>query len=345
METKKSYTVALTGAAGQIGGYLLSLILGGKMFGPDSKVNLQLIELPFAMKALKGTIAELTDFASPLMESVFGTDDPKVGFANADIILLVGARPRGPNMTRFDLVTCNASIFKMQGEVINQVSSTNAKILVVGNPANVNATILSKYAPKIPKSNITCLTRLDQNRLHGKISELLKCNASEVSNGMVWGNHSQSMVVDTNNCVVQGKLLKERCPEQEWHSDLKEKVSKRGTEIIELRGISSTLSAANAICDHMRDWVLGTKDGESVAMGIFPEDGNEYGVPSDIVFSFPCEVKDGKVRIFSGVVMDDDQKSKVQGNITEIQEQVKIGCESLDKEACKDCANPGEQSK
>jgi len=269
------------------------------------------------------------------MESVFGTDDPRIGFANADIILLVGARPRGPNMTRFDLITCNASIFKTQGEIINEVAPVNAKILVVGNPTNVNSTILSKYAPKIPKANITCLTRLDQNRLHGQIAEKLKCNASDISNGMIWGNHSQSMVVDTNNCKVKGQLLKDACPDQEWLNGLQEKVSKRGTEIIELRGLSSTLSAANAICDHMRDWVLGTAEGQSVAMGVFAEDGNQYGVPSDIVYSYPCQVTDGKVKIVDGIVLGDDVKVRIEENIKEIQDQLKIGYEGLEKEVQK----------
>jgi malate dehydrogenase len=330
MENSKIYTVAVTGAAGQIGGYLLTQILSGKMFGQDTKVRLQLIELPFAIKALQGTIAELRDFASPLMESVLGTDDPKVGFANADIILLVGARPRGPNMTRFDLITCNASIFKMQGEIINEVAPSTAKIVVVGNPANVNAAILSNFAPKIPKSNITCLTRLDQNRLHGQISQKFDCNASAVTNGMVWGNHSQSMVIDITNCKVNGKPLSET-EDKDWLNGLQEKVSKRGTEIIELRGLSSTLSAANAICDHVKDWVLGTAKGESVAMGVFAE-SNEYGFPGDIVFSVPCYCADGKFTVVEGLPLSDDAKVRIEASAQEIQEQMNIAYEGLEKE-------------
>jgi len=173
----------------------------------ENKVHLQLIELPQAMDSLMGVIEEVKDLASPIIQSIFGTSDTKEGFTNADIVLLVGAMPRGPNMTRGDLISKNASIFKYQGEILNEVAKENVKICVVGNPTNVNATILSKYAPNVSKKNITCLTRLDQNRLYGQIASKFRVNTESISNGIIWGNHSSSMVVDINHCKIGNQKL------------------------------------------------------------------------------------------------------------------------------------------
>ena len=326
----KIYTVAITGAAGQVCSYLLNFICSGKMFGPDVKFNQQLIELPFALEVLKGVIEEQKDLACPNMVSVFGTADTEKGFENADIILQVGAMPRGPNMTRGDLISKNANIFKAQGEVQNKVGKKDSKICVVGNPANINATILSRYAPNIPKKNISCLTRLDQNRLYGQIRDKFP-SSQKIQNGIIWGNHSISMLVDSTNCTVDGVKLTDCMKEEDkvWLESLQDKVSKRGAEIIELKKMSSTFSAAYAICDHIRDWIYGTKDGEWASMGVFPEK-DCYGLPEDIVFSLPCILKDHSVEIVKNLELNENSKAKMQDNVNEIVEQLKIGQEVLE---------------
>lgn len=332
MENPNVITIAVTGAVGMVGSNLCTMIATGRMFGETQKVRLQLLELPVALKALGGMIEELQDCICPVLDSVIGTSDPEEAFKNADCCLLVGARPRGPGMTRADLITCNAGIFKGQAEAIGKFAKPDTKICVVGNPANINAAIISQYAPNIPKRNISCLMRLDENRLIGKVRKYvstMKVDPRNIVNGIIWGNHSQSMGVDIKNMKINGADFADHCDDAEWIESLEGKVANRGAEIIELKGSSSSVSAAMALCDHMHDWFYGTKEGQWVSMGVFPI-GNKYGIPEDIVFSIPCKIsKNGEWECVNGLELDDRMKNKIIDNVKEIQEQVKMANDGL----------------
>eukprot|EP01017_Pseudomicrothorax_dubius_P026964 TRINITY_DN3057_c0_g1_i3.p1 TRINITY_DN3057_c0_g1~~TRINITY_DN3057_c0_g1_i3.p1 ORF type:complete len:341 (+),score=111.14 TRINITY_DN3057_c0_g1_i3:39-1061(+) len=261
--------VVITGAAGAIG-YVLCFMIGqGKMFGPDQRVDLVLLELPVAEGALKGTLMELEDCALPLLSSLKGTTDPNEGFADVDFAILVGAKPRGPGMERKDLLTENAKIFINQGKLINSLAKPTVKVLVVGNPANTNALIVSAFATRINPRNVTSLTRLDQNRAISQIAGKLRCPVDDVKNLIIWGNHSLTQFPDpfqgyVFNYPSPGLVTSVRSAvnDDAW---LKEnfipRVQKRGAEIIQARKLSSAASAANAVCDHIFSWVNGTRPG------------------------------------------------------------------------------------
>ena len=312
-------TISITGAGGNIGYILSSLIADGRLLGPAQRVFLKMIELPDRVKLLEGIIAEIEDMASPLFAGALATSDPKEGFKDADYILLVGSRPRSPGMERADLIQANAGIFSSQGKVINEVANPGVKIVVVGNPVNTNAYVLSQNAPKIPRKNITCLTRLDYNRAVYTISDRLKISVGEVSNPIVWGNHSKSMGIDVSGVRTSGKTVSIGADDV---AAIEKKVQNRGGEIIEKRGQSSCFSAAIAICDHVRDWALGTKEGHHVSMGVFVEDG-EYGIPNDVCCSCPVTCKDGEWYIVKGLELPADVKDRIKLNVDEMRQEIK----------------------
>ena len=201
---KPAIRVSVTGAAGQIGSFLCNFIAQGRMFGPCQKVILQLIELPAAEKVLKGLVMELNDGAYTCVKQIIPTTDPMVGFKDADVAVLVGARPRGPGMERSDLLQANAKIFQAQGQAIDKVAKKSIKVIVVGNPANTNALICSHYAPSIPKTNFSALTRLDQSRAVSQLAEKTGCQIEEVSRVTIWGNHSATQYPDTFHATIRG---------------------------------------------------------------------------------------------------------------------------------------------
>lgn len=325
MENLPTLIVSVTGAGGQIGYVLTSLIADGRLLGPNYRVFLKMIEIPPVVPSLEGLICEIQDCGSPFFAGAMATSDPKEGFKDADIILLVGAKPRLPGMERKDLLVDNAKIFSEQGKVINEVSKSDVKIVVVGNPVNTNALILSKYAPKVAKKNITSLTRLDMNRAIGVLAEHYGCSASEVSHPIVWGNHSSSLCLDLSNVTIKGSK-----PESiaENHLDMQKRVQQRGAEIMNKRGKSSCFSAAIAICDHINDWVNGTKPGKHVSMGVFPE-GNKYGLPEHLNFSCPVECVDGNWKIVEGLTIHDHIKEQMSLNIKELEDERTIA-DSID---------------
>ncbi len=283
---KTPVRVAVTGAAGQIGYSLLFRIASGEMLGKDQPVILQMLELPMekAQAALKGVMMELEDCAFPLLAGMVGTDDAEVAFKDADIALLVGARPRGPGMERKDLLLENAKIFTAQGAALNKVASRNVKVLVVGNPANTNAYIAMKSAPDLPAKNFTAMLRLDHNRALSQLANKAGVAVGDIEKLVVWGNHSPTMYPDYRFATVNGQSLKDKINDAGWNAnEFIPKVGKRGAAIIEARGLSSAASAANAAIDHIRDWVLGS-NGKWVTMGI-PSDGS-YGIPKDVMFGF-----------------------------------------------------------
>ncbi|NLR75674.1 malate dehydrogenase [Leeia aquatica] len=318
---KAPVRVAVTGAAGQIGYSLLFRIASGEMLGKDQPVILQLLEVAHekAQQALKGVIMELDDCAFPLLAGVVATDDPMVAFKDADIALLVGARPRGPGMERKDLLQENAKIFTVQGAALNAVASRNVKVLVVGNPANTNAYIAMKSAPDLPSKNFTAMLRLDHNRALSQLAAKSGKAVSSIDKLVVWGNHSPTMYPDYRFATVGGDSLKALINDEEWNrTTFLPTVGKRGAAIIEARGLSSAASAANAAVDHIRDWVLGT-NGKWVTMGV-PSDGS-YGIPEGVIYGVPVTCENGEYTRITGLEIDEFSRERMNFTLAELEEE------------------------
>ena len=316
---KAPMRVAVTGAAGQIGYSLLFRIANGDMLGKDQPVILQLLDLPQAQTAVKGVVMELEDCAFPLLAGVVITDDPKVAFKDADVALLVGARPRSKGMERKDLLEANAQIFTVQGRALDEVASRDVKVLVVGNPANTNAYIAMKSAPNLKRENFTAMLRLDHNRALSQIAAKTGKPVSSIEKMFVWGNHSPTMYADYRYATVDGKSVKDLINDQVWNNDVfLPTVGKRGAAIIEARGLSSAASAANAAIDHVHDWVLGS-NGKVVTMGI-PSNG-EYGIPKDVMFGYPVTTANGKYEIVQGLEIDAYSQEKINITLKELEEE------------------------
>jgi malate dehydrogenase len=318
---KAPIRVAVTGAAGQIGYSLIYRIASGEMLGKDQPVILQMLELPMekAQAALKGCMMELEDCAFPLLAGMVGTDDANVAFKDADVALLVGARPRGPGMERKDLLLENAKIFTAQGKALNAVASRHIKVLVVGNPANTNAYIAMKSAPDLPKKNFTAMLRLDHNRALSQLAAKAQVKVGDIEKMVVWGNHSPTMYPDYRFATVGGASLKDKINDDAWNrNEFLPKVGKRGAAIIEARGLSSAASAANAAIDHVRDWVLGT-NGKWVTMGI-PSDGS-YGIPVDVMYGYPVTCANGEYSIVQGLPIDEFSRERMNFTLKELEEE------------------------
>ena len=319
---KAPVRVAVTGAAGQIGYSLLFRIASGEMLGKDQPVILQLLDLPQAQKAVKGVMMELEDCAFPLLAGMVATDDPNVAFKDAQVCLLVGARPRGPGMERKDLLTENAKIFTVQGAAIGQHASPDVKVLVVGNPCNTNAYIAKEIAVKygrVNAKNFTGMLRLDHNRALSQLAGKTGRDVSSLKNLVVWGNHSPTMYADYRFTTSNGDKVPALVNDEAWNRDVfLPTVGKRGAAIIEARGLSSAASAANAATDHIRDWVLGS-NGEWVTMGI-PSDGS-YGIPEGIIYGFPVTTENGEYKIVQGLEIDQFSRERMTHTLNELLEE------------------------
>jgi malate dehydrogenase len=320
--------VAVTGAAGQIGYSLLFRIANGDLLGRQQPVILQLLELPMekAQNALKGVMMELEDCAFPLLAGMQGTGDPNVAFKDADVALLVGARPRGPGMERKDLLLENAKIFIEQGRALDKVAARGVKVLVVGNPANTNAYIAMKSAPSLPKENFTAMLRLDHNRALSQVAARAGVPVGSVEKIVVWGNHSPTMYADYRFATANGKSLKDMIGDENWNrNEFLPRIGKRGAAIIEARGLSSAASAANAAIDHVRDWLAGS-NGRWVTMGI-ASDGS-YGIPKDVMYGFPVTTDKGRYTMVQGLPIDDFSRERMNVTLKELEEE-RAGVASL----------------
>ncbi|MDO4640565.1 MAG: malate dehydrogenase [Neisseria sp.] len=316
---KKPVRVAVTGAAGQIGYSLLFRIASGEMLGKDQPVILQLLDLPQAQNAVKGVMMELQDCAFPLLAGMVASDNPEVAFKDADVAILVGARPRSKGMERADLLQANAEIFTVQGAALNKVASRDVKVLVVGNPANTNAYIAMKSAPDLPAKNFTSMMRLDHNRAASQIAEKTGKSVQQIEKLCVWGNHSPTMYADYRFATIDGQSVKDLINDQVWNEEVfLPTVGKRGAAIIEARGLSSAASAANAAIDHVRDWVLGT-NGKWVTMGV-PSDGS-YGIPEGTLFGFPVTCENGEYQIIKGLDIDAFSQERINKTLNELEEE------------------------
>jgi malate dehydrogenase len=316
---KTPVRVAVTGAAGQIGYSLLFRIASGEMLGRDQPVILQLLEITPALNALKGVVMELDDCAFPLLAGVVQSDDAKVAFKDADIALLVGARPRSKGMERKDLLEANGAIFTGQGKALNEVASRSVKVLVVGNPANTNAYIAMKSAPDLPAANFTAMLRLDHNRALSQLSAKTGKPVDSIEKLVVWGNHSPTMYPDYRFATIDGQAAPAAVNDEPWYRDtFIPTVGKRGAAIIEARGLSSAASAANAAIDHVRDWVLGTA-GKWTTMGI-PSDGS-YGIPEGIIYGFPVTCSAGNYAMVRDLEIDAFSREKMNLTLRELEEE------------------------
>ena len=325
---KKPIRVAVTGAAGQIGYSLLFRIASGQMLGSDQPLILQLLELPLdkVQAALKGVMMEIEDCAFPLLAGMSGTGDPKVAFKDADLALLVGARPRGPGMERKDLLLENAKIFIEQGKALDAAAQPNVKVLVVGNPANTNAYIAMKSAPSLPKKNFTAMLRLDHNRARSQLAAKAGVPVDSIEKLIVWGNHSPTMYPDYRFATAGGKSLKSLIDDDNWNrSVFIPTVGKRGAAIIEARGLSSAASAANAAIDHVRDWLSGSA-GKWVTMGV-ASDGS-YGIPADVMYGVPVTTQNGEYERVQGLEIDAFSREKMTATLKELEEE-RAGVASL----------------
>jgi len=325
---KAPVRVAVTGAAGQIGYALLFRIASGEMLGNDQPVMLQLLELPIdkAQAALKGVMMELEDCAFPLLAGMTGSAEPQVAFKDADLALLVGARPRGPGMERKDLLLENAKIFIEQGKALDAVAARDIRVLVVGNPANTNAYIAMKSAPSLPQKHFTAMLRLDHNRAQSQLAIKIDRPVGDIEKVIVWGNHSPTMYADYRFATVGGQSVQALINDDDWNRDeFLPKVGKRGAAIIEARGLSSAASAANAAIDHMRDWIIGS-DGKWVTMGV-ASDGS-YGIPRDVMYGFPVTTANSEYTLVAGLPIDAFSRQRMDATLQELQDE-RAGVASL----------------
>ena len=309
--------MAVTGAAGQIGYSLLFRIASGSMLGAEQPVILQMLEIPQAMDALAGVVMELEDCAFSLLSEVTISDDPEEAFADAEIAILVGARPRSKGMERSDLLEANGAIFTQQGKALNAHASPEVRVLVVGNPANTNCLIAMSNAPGIPRERFTAMTRLDHNRAKAQLAARLGVPVSDITRMTIWGNHSITQYPDVFHCEAGGRNAADALNDRDWITGtFIPTVQKRGAAIIEARGASSAASAANAAVDHVRDWTLGTPRGDWVSMAV-PSDGS-YGVPEGLISSFPVPCDRRSYKIVDGLPLDDFSRSRIDASVEEL---------------------------
>jgi malate dehydrogenase len=312
--------VAVTGAAGQMGYSLLFRIASGSMLGAEQPVELRLLEIPPALKALEGVVMELDDCAFPLLSKVEIGDDPKTVFDGVNLACLVGARPRTKGMERGDLLEANGAIFKPQGQALNDHAADDVKVLVTGNPANTNALIAMHNARDVPAERFNALTRLDHNRAKAQLAAKTGASVNDVTHMTIWGNHSATQYPDLFNALVKDQHAAELIDDQQWlESTFLPTVQQRGAAIIEARGASSAASAANATVEHMRDWVLGTPEGDWVSMSV-PSDGS-YGVPEGLISSFACTTSGGAYQIVKGLKINDFSRGKIDASVAELIEE------------------------
>ena len=311
--------IAVTGAAGQISYSLLFRLASGALLGPDQPIILHLLEITPAMNALQGVVMELKDCASPLLHRVEITDDPMVAFKNVDYAFLVGARPRGAGMERKDLLEVNAEIFALQGKALNDVARRDVKVLVTGNPANTNALIALKNAPDLKPENFSAMSRLDHNRAINQLAEKCGVLTTDIKNIIIWGNHSTTQYPDLNHAKVKGQDALSLVEKNWFINEFIPTVQERGAVVIKARGLSSAASAANAAVDQMRNWALGTEEGDWVSMGVL-SDGS-YGIAKGLIYSFPVTIVDGKVSIVKGLLIDEFSKQRMKLSEAELKEE------------------------
>jgi len=327
--------VLITGAAGQIAYSLIYSVAKGDVFGPSQQLVLKLLDIEAMMGVMKGVVMEMTDCAFPHLKEVIATADIQTAFKDIDVAILVGAMPRREGMERKDLLKANVKIFKQQGEALDQYAKKTVKVVVVGNPANTNAYICKKYAPSIPAQNFTCLTRLDQNRAQAQIASRVGqgISAQDVHNVIIWGNHSNTQFPDASHATISLNMQELKVPDvvkdDHWlKNEFISTVQKRGAEVIAARKLSSAMSAAKAICDHLHDWWFGTKPNRWVSMGVI-SDGS-YGIQAGLMYSFPVTITpDHSYAIVQNLPVDSfarDKMNVTQAELVEERDSAEAAC-------------------
>ncbi|MCA9926037.1 MAG: malate dehydrogenase [Anaerolineales bacterium] len=318
--SQKLVKVAVTGAAGQIGYSLLPRLASGEVFGPDTKIQLNLLEITPAMQALEGVVMELDDCAFPLLEKIVITDNSEVAFDGVNWALLVGSRPRGKGMERGDLIRVNGPIFVDQGKAL-QKAADDIRVAVVGNPANTNCLIAMHNAPDIPNERFSALTRLDQNRAYAQLAGKAGVAITNVSHVTIWGNHSATQYPDAENAKINGKPVLDVITDHEWlRGQFITTVQKRGAAIIAARGKSSAASAANAALDHVKSFLYPTKEGHWFSAAV-SSDGS-YGIEAGLIFSMPL-MSDGKggYAVVQGLTHSEFAKEKIKATMEELRSE------------------------
>ncbi len=316
---KQPVRIAVTGAAGQIGYALLFRLASGAMLGPDQPVILHMLEITPALGALQGVVMELNDCAFPLLQGCVTTDDPNVAFKDVDYAFLVGARPRTADMERKDLLEANGGIFGPQGKALNDHAKRDVKVLVVGNPANTNALIAQQNAPDLDPKCFTAMVRLDHNRALSQLAEKTGMHTTDVKKMTIWGNHSSTQYPDIHHATVGGDSALSKVDQGWYESTFIPEVQQRGSAIIKARGASSAASAASAAIDHMRNWALGTAEGDWVSMAI-PSDGS-YGIAPGVIFGYPVTCKGGKYEIVQGLEINAFSQARLDATDKELREE------------------------
>jgi len=317
---KDPVRVAVTGAAGQIGYSLLFRIASGSMLGPDQPVILQMLEIEPALGALAGVKMELDDCAFPLLAGTVETSDANEAFNGADYALLVGSMPRKAGMERSDLLEANGGIFTGQGKALSETANSSVKVLVVGNPANTNCLIAMNNAPNIADAQFTAMTRLDHNRAIAQLAQKTGASVNDIRRMTIWGNHSATQYPDLFHAEVNNQNAAGLVNDQPWlENEFIPTVQQRGAAIIDARGASSAASAASAAVDHMRNWALGTEEGDWVSMAI-PSTG-DYGAPEGIITSFPCTTENGEYEVVTGLEINDFSQQKIEASWAELVEE------------------------
>ncbi|MET0468760.1 MAG: malate dehydrogenase, partial [Aeromicrobium sp.] len=290
------------------------------LLGPDTPIQLRLLEITPALKALEGVVMELDDCAFPTLDSVEIGDDPNHIFDGVNLALLVGARPRSKGMERGDLLEANGAIFTAQGKALYDVAADDVRIGVSGNPANTNALIAMKNAPNIPAERFTALTRLDHNRAISQLAAKTGAKVADIKKMTIWGNHSATQYPDIFHAEVAGRNAAEVVGDQDWiENEFIPTVAKRGAAIIEARGASSAASAASATIDAARDWLKGSAENDWVSMAV-ASDGS-YGVPEGLISSFPVTTKNGDWEIVQGLEIDDFSRARIDASVAELAEE------------------------
>ncbi len=316
---KSPVRIAVTGAAGQIGYALLFRLASGDMLGPDQPVILHLLEITPALGALDGVAMELNDCAFPTLKGIVSTDDANVAFKDVDFAFLVGAMPRKDGMERKDLLQANGGIFGPQGKALNDHASRDVKVLVVGNPANTNALIAQQSAPDLDPKCFTAMVRLDHNRAMSGLAEKTGTDSTDIQKMIIWGNHSATQYPDLHHTTVKGETALSKVDQDWYEGTFIPDVQQRGAAIIKARGASSAASAASAAIDHMRDWALGTPDGDWTSMGI-PADGS-YGIEEGVIYGYPVTCSGGKYEIVQGLEINDFSRGRMDETDKELREE------------------------
>jgi malate dehydrogenase len=309
----------VTGAAGQIGYSLVFRIARGDLLGPDQPVVLSMLEITPALGALNGVVMELMDCAFPLLHGVETSDDAQRAFEGVNYALLVGSRPRTKGMERKDLLEANGAIFTVQGKALAAGAADDVRVLVVGNPANTNCLIAMNNAGSVPGDRFTAMTRLDHNRAKAQLATKTGVQVAAVTNMTIWGNHSTTQYPDVYNARVDGKPASDLVEPAWIEGEFIPTVQQRGAAVLEARGASSAASAASAALDHVRDWSLGSPNGDWVSMAVC-SDGS-YGVPEGLISGFPCTTANGAWKIVPGLDVNDFSRGRIDASVAELGEE------------------------